>query len=421
MSVCRAADEQTEILNRARRNVATQLARSANYTCVEKIDREYYSEKRDLLVGCAYESQTPQRREIMHDRLHMDLAVSEGGEIYGWHGEPKLSSSPIVQMVQSGPVSSGSFVGYLRNIFLVPGTEFTYRGEGELAGLKIYKFDYHIPLASSGFMLQGRGKASRVPFHGSFTISAASDQLTTLQVAADGIPADSQLCSAETEITYQMVNISGTNSLIPATFILRVADENHIYTVSRSEYSQCREFRGESTLRFDADEGAPEPPPEQRGAEEWLPAGIPLRVRLETPIDDRTSYTGDAVEGVLQDTVRIPGTATTIPKGAVLRGIITNLVLHDEPWRHYRISIQFERLTYGNHSLLLKATVKTPLKDARTLHDIYGPALPSTVAEEYHKGVLVVRSAHFRLDRSLSAQWVTAAPPESLAGGPQVH
>ncbi len=94
-------------------------------------------------------------------------------------------------------------------------------------------------------------------------------------------------------------------------------DEFHIYTVSRNEYSQCREFRGESTLRFDVNEPAAESPIAKPISAEPLPAGMTLRIGLRTPIDDRTSYMGDPVEGVLLDAVTIPGTDKSIAKNAV--------------------------------------------------------------------------------------------------------
>ncbi len=68
------------------------------------------------------------------------------------------------------------------------------------------------------------------------------------------------------------------------------------------------------------------------------------------PVDDRTSFTGDPVEGVLLDPVLVPGTDTVLPKNAVLDGVITRLEHHYQPWNHYLVDIQFEHLTYAKHS-----------------------------------------------------------------------
>ena len=40
--VCTAAQEPAEILGRIRHNVDAQISRSANYTCVSTIERDYY-------------------------------------------------------------------------------------------------------------------------------------------------------------------------------------------------------------------------------------------------------------------------------------------------------------------------------------------------------------------------------------------
>jgi len=40
--VCAAAQEPAEILGRVRHNVGVQVSRSANYSCVETVERNYY-------------------------------------------------------------------------------------------------------------------------------------------------------------------------------------------------------------------------------------------------------------------------------------------------------------------------------------------------------------------------------------------
>ncbi len=389
------------------------LAKAANYTCVQTIDRSYFESANDLLQGCAYESKTPARKPLMHDRLRLDIAVSEGQEIYSWHGENKFSASTISEVVRSGPISSGSFVGFLHNIFLFPGVQFTYTGKSEVKGTTVYGFDYVVPLGLSRYHVQGRGGESPIiPYHGSFTVNAADYQLRSLRVIGDSIPANANICSADTEVDYQMVEISGRPALIPATFLLQIDDQWHLYTISRSEYSQCREFRGESTLRFDV-VNTPAPsaaaPPI---VDEWLPAGISLRIGLRTPVDDRTSYTGDPVEGVLLAPVHVPGTNTVIPKNAVLHGIITELEFHNEPWKHRLVNIEFNRITYGKNSFLLKCLPKTTKKDIQKLVDIYGWPLPHSMADKYQKGVFVITSSHVHLDAHFSGEWVTVAKPE---------
>lgn len=407
-----ASDDPTEILNRIRANVAAQLEKSANYTCVQTIDRTYFASTRDLSLRCA-EPPAWQRKEMIHDRLRLDIAVSEGQEIYSWHGENRFSSSTIASVVGNGPVSSGNFIGFLHNIFLLAGIQFTYAGTSDVEGVTTVRFHFVVPLARSGYHVKGPHALIVVPFHGSFTANAADYQLISLQVTADALPGDSNICSAETDVKYQIINISGTPALIPVMFLLRVDDDSNVYTTSRSHYSECREFRGESTLRFDlSDTSKPFTTTEPSVVDEWLPAGLTLHVGLRAPIDSRTAYTGDAVEGVLLDRLQVPGTKTVIPQGAILHGVITLLEHRSEPWKHSLVSIEFQRLTYGKNSFLLRATPKTPKKSSQELTDLYGSSWPPFITAYSEKGVFVLGSSHVHLDTRFSAQWATTKRPE---------
>ena len=416
VSVCRlwsAPDNWREILERVRQNVTRQVAKSVNYTCVQTVDRTSFANTRDLLTGCAYESNQPDKREIMHDRLRLDVAVSRGKEIHAWHGEGKFSgSSRIGDVVGRGTVSSGEFIGFLGNIFSRPGIRFEYAGEFTTNGEKTYSFNYTVPLSSSGYHVGTRHGNPVIPYHGSFSVRAADFKLASLIVIADDIPKSSQLCSVETEMQYQIANISGQESLIPALFILKVDDETHTYEVSRSEYSQCRAFGAESTIRFDGNGSSATGSATAPEREQFIPAGKVLQVGLRTPIDDRTSYTGDLVKGVLLRAVKLGGTPPVIPKGSEVRGVITLLEDHQEPKHFHLLTIRWDELSFGTTVLQLRAS-PLPLKvNATKLIQIFGSLTPS-VKDVYDRGVFVFRTPHFHLDESFSAYWKTETRPTS--------
>jgi len=346
----------------------------------------------------------------MRDRLRLDVAVSEGREIYSWHGEAKFTSSRVSDVVQTGPISSGSFIGFLQNIFMRRGARFTFAGTSEQNGSTTYTFNYVVPLADSAYQVQTRHNAVPVPFHGSFSVKSPDFELASLHVVADAIPEDSEICSADTDVTYQMVSISDHPSLIPATFLLSVDDDTHWHTVSRNEYSECREFRGESTIHFEFTDGAAQTAAQQTNTDRSLPAGIPLKVRIQSRVDDRISYVGDPVEGFLLNRFKVPGTNTTVPKGAVLNGVITKLEDHYLPENYQLFSVKFTRLSYSGHSFLLSAYPKTSDEDAHALGDIYGWPLPGEIEKYREAGVFITVASHLHLDRYFSAEWVTGNP-----------
>ena len=409
------SDDPLEILRLARERVAAHITQNANYACMETVDRTYSRDKEPGSGGCGNSSKDADRTIFMRDRLHLDVAVSEGNEIFAWHGQNQFSSSLIGNVVKSGPISSGNFIGFLHNVFLHPGVQIEYTGSAEIKGVETYRFHYVVPLASSDYHVQARHGNPIVAFHGSFTVRAPDYELTSLRVIADAIPSDSDICSADTEVNYQIVTISGKVSLIPSAFVLRLDQDSHIYTFSRSEYSGCREFRGESTLRFDTSTtSATAPAIDPRIPERWLPAGLVMRVELKTPVSDKSSYTGDAVDGVLLDPIPVPGSGEKIPKGAILHGVITELEFRYEPWKHYLVRIEFERVTFGSNSLRLRAVPRSSKKSAQALWDVYGYPLPPYARAEYDAGIFAFASSHFHVDPHFIAEWRTTERPSEM-------
>lgn len=396
------------VLEHLRSHVRQQINQVANYTCVQSVDRSYFIEPFRNRSGCNNPERRP-KQLYMHDRLRLDVAVSEGQEIFSWHGGKSFSSKGVDDVVRSGPISSGSFVGYLRNIFFGDGVTIRFAGHTSGSGKESYIFDYVVPQQSSRYRITNGKQRWTVSFHGRFSGDGTNYELTSLQVMADELPPESEMCSAESEIDYQLINIAGKLSLIPQRYALNISSGNFLHTTSRSEYTQCREFRGESTLSFDVKDRL-ETQQTYAVHDEWLPPGTTLHVRLLTPVDDRTSFMGDSVEGFLIDPVKIKRLGITIPKDADLHGVITKLEIYEEPFRYCLASIRFQRLTFGSNSFLLDAVPISSNGDRKWLADAYHRQIPSNIAADLESGLFVWTSSHFHKDQQFTADWKTRAP-----------
>jgi hypothetical protein len=394
---CAAAQEPAEILGRIRHNVAAQVSRSANYSCVETIERNYF-----LTQGAGQACSHPpasSAKAYLRDRLRLDVAVSRNSEIFSWHGENNFTSSSVAEVVRGGPISSGGFIGYLMNIFLEPGISIAYVGESNHG----YNFQYEVPLANSKYQtLTSKGYA-RIPFHGTFSADATSFQLKDLVVTGDDFPPVSDMCFAESQISYQIAHISGGDSLIPSGSLLRIGNRaSNLFTESRGVYSECREFKGESTVVFDAS-GEPSRVADLRPVvKQKLGAGKILRIKLTTPIDDRTSFTGDRVEGIVEGPWR----------NATVRGVITELATRYDPAVHYYLKIEFEQMTAGDQVYSLRALHKPTGHEASKLYFLFGENLPEDVKQDIRQGTMILYAKHLRLNRGFTGDWETVDAPE---------
>jgi len=401
-----------DVFNRARENVARQLSAVSNYTCVLTVHRSLYFDPRRGNAGCAVADRMTDKL-FMQDRLRLDVAVSEGNEIFSWHGGSKFSSAGVSELVKSGPISSGSFVGYLRNILFTPGVAIHLNKDK--SDEKTYVFEYSVPVKSSAYEIHGRKGGFLVPYHGSFAVHTGTFELQSLLVNASDIPKRAEVCAADTKIEYQNVDIAGKSLLIPKSFALHVLDANTIDTVSNSEYTGCREFRGESIVRFDFDDS----PQGQSGApvhDQPLPAGARLHVRLLTPVDDHHSFTGDPVEGVLLEPLVLKNRRIAIPKGAIVSGVLSRMEFRYQPIHEYIVAIHWDRLTSGPNTYLLNANAVRQYPNGRR----FGPGYSgrSETGDDSAEGTFILPSNHFRMDQSFTAYFENSdASKEATAKG----
>jgi hypothetical protein len=401
-----------EVFNRARDNVARQLSAVSNYTCVLTVHRTLYFEPGRGNAGCAVADRLANKL-FMQDRLRLDVAVSEGNEIFSWHGGSKFSSAGVSELVKSGPISSGSFVGYLHNILFTPGVAIHLNRDQ--SDRKTYVFEYSVPLKSSAYQIHGRKGSFLVPYHGSFAVHTDTFNLQSLSVNTSDIPRRAEVCTADTEIAYQNVDIAGKSLLIPKSFALHVLDANTIDTVSNSEYTDCREFRGESTVRFDFDD-SPQGQSDAPVHDQPLPAGMRMHVRLLTPIDDHNSFTGDPVQGVLLQPLVLKNRRITIPKGAIVSGVLSRLELRYQPTREYIVAIHWDRLAAGPNTYLLNANAVRQYPNGRR----FGPGYSgrSETGNDSPEGTFILPSNHFRMDQTFTAYFENSdAPKEAEANG----
>lgn len=405
-----ASDNAQNVLENIRRKVAEQLTKSANYACVETLDRSYLRSTRPGSLVCGAEDPVD-LQEVMHDRLRLNLAVSDGAEIFSWHGENKFTSSDIDKIVRGGPISSGSFVGFLRNIFFVRGVAFKYRGEGTEHGRTVERFDYAVATPVSHFRVEGaKNKYATVAFHGSFSSDPSTFDIVRLKVTAGRIPFGLNICATDSEVYYQIALISGRPTLIPRNYELKIDDSTHLHTVSKGEYVDCHEFRAESKLRFDSPQyrnqtlqpAVPDP---------WLPGGLDLQVELTTPVDGKTMFTGDAIAGVLTSPVRNGQGKLLLQANATVHGVITQLQTFYVPEPHSALRIQINSARFGNDSYRLRAFHRLSEKERRATLSVFGGVLTDEAKTEIEQGTIFVHSSRLRFDR-LRGDWRTDAPPE---------
>ena len=154
------AQESSEVLARAREKLLRSIHSLPRYTCIETINREYYSQLKPRALSMT-EAPAPSCKQILPgtvdqlppqstDRLRLEVAVADGREVFAWPGASKFDTRYIGDVLD-GPFGTGAFGTHLVDIFDNSGTHFTYTGETTASGRRMFAYAFRVPKEASGF------------------------------------------------------------------------------------------------------------------------------------------------------------------------------------------------------------------------------------------------------------------------------
>lgn len=305
-------------LGRIKSRMVQTLARQPNYMCVQQVERSH--------------RRLPRGRYELHDVIRIEVALVDGKEMYAWPGSRKFEETDLSTMVTGGAIGTGNFATHARAVFQTSSPRYRYIGPTELAGKKSVRFDFVVPLFSSGYRIRVKQQEVTVGYHGSFWADAETHELQRLEIVADDIPPSLGVATAQDAMEYERVKIGPSEFLLPRGSELVMTDLYGNESRNRTTFSSCKQYSGESVLTFDeapADETeAPEPVAVARQELE-LPEDLTFDVKLQTEIDSTTAAVGDPVIATLDDDIKLKR-RLLVAKGAKLLGRILRLERHGE-------------------------------------------------------------------------------------------
>jgi hypothetical protein len=296
------------LLARFKQKVRQDVGRIANCTCLETIERSVREPGTNAFQFL--------------DRVRLEITTAGGKELLTWPGGARFEQWAVTSFVTSGLVASGMFASYARNLFLSDGATFEYAGPEELEGRHTVRYDFRASRLVSLYALRTRNGAATVATKGSFWFDADSLELVRLDEFADQIPADLGLTGALTRIRYgRMPNVPDV--LLPQSAEVDLRHSSGELRRNKIEFAQCREYRAESSISFDSAEPAPEASQAEPSRVD-LPAGLTIKMELESGFDSATAAIGDPVRARVVENVRRSG-KVVIPKGAIATGRIRSM------------------------------------------------------------------------------------------------
>jgi hypothetical protein len=375
-------DTPAQILfNKVRANVLDNIARVPRYTCVETINRVVYhpqygnrpSQCAGLIAARAGLSSPGLL--VWHDRLRLDVAVGKDSEMFAWAGATSFETGAMNDLAASGATGSGAFSSFLSSVFGRDAEKFRYVGERDTALGHLSTYEYEVPLAKSHYQYTTGNDTTRIiGYHGSFYVIPATASVRRLEVVADQFPGGSA-CRVVDTMDYTTVKIGSGEFTLPEVSTMDVLYANGDQAVNETHFSGCREYVGESTIRFDDPDDAKSPAAAAREALKSLPPKTRIRVKIDPPVNTATAAAGDPITGVVEREVKEKG-QVVVRTTDKLHGRLLRLEQDMVPVPKWTVAIRFDSIERDG---VIQPVTFRPVDD--------GDRTPSTVTLSGRRGM----------------------------------
>jgi len=376
------------LLEQIRVRMAETLRHIPDYTCLQTIERWRQG---DPCAKCQY-----------RERLRLEVAVIGGKERWAWPGAREFEDRGLEQIVPPGAIGTGDFSGFATTIFRTPAASFQGPYPEVLEGRAAWRYDYAVPVERSRYTVRDGRHSAVVGFHGAFWVSRDTLDLLRLDVSADGLPTPPlDIASATTTISYQRTRIGESSFLLPRLSELSLSSLSERASRNRTTFTDCRQYVGQVTLRFDEAVSAGEATG-PAVSQTRLPAGLTLELSLETPFDPARAAAGDVIEARLVRDVRRDGRLLA-PKGARVHGRLRTVRQYLVPRSLGVLELELTRLQAPGLEAELRARLEWLggiVAGARRRDDV-------VVSSSDKESAILFNGPLLRLPRGFRMQWRT--------------
>jgi hypothetical protein len=295
------------LAKRIMEHMAQTLAVQPNYTCVETVERWV----------------TPRKsKRYLQDRVRFEVALVDGKETFAWPGAQKFEVTDLGTMLPRGLVDTGDFATELRELFDGKSATFSALSQEQIGGSIFTRFDFAVPAGRSGLLVNQSNESSA--YHGQLYVDPVSLDPRRIHIVVEVQPKHG-VSAASKQLDLARVPIGAGNFLLPQSADVSMTRLDDVEFFNHIEFKSCRQFTGDSVLKFDDPFTPPLTPASAPVREITVPAGLYFQVRPEEGFDLTDRAVGDPIRVKLDQDLKSKG-SLLFAKGAAVEGRISRLI-----------------------------------------------------------------------------------------------
>ncbi|HTB20823.1 MAG TPA: hypothetical protein VK708_22015 [Bryobacteraceae bacterium] len=322
------------LLSRVENHIKAEFQHLASVSCLETAQRELGQPKGKL-------------RPL--DTVRLEVISNGDQELFASPGGTKFSAQQPLSFAGSGMLGNGLFGLYLKNILLNGNATTQYKGEEDLAGSRLARYDYQLDPTFSGQTIELPEGSGSVGLKGSFWVDPRNYDVMRLELNADEIPPNLPISALTTSINYGRTILNNQLTvLLPEMAEVHLLKRSGQISHDQVEFTHCRVFGAESTIDFNASAGEPQAGFGAVSLDDTvrqLSGGLQVTVKLRSRVSIDTTV-GTLIDGVVAEDVKDKH-AVVIPAGSPVRGRIRRMERYAGPFAYFVVGIEFTEVEVG--------------------------------------------------------------------------
>jgi hypothetical protein len=229
-------------------------------------------------------------------------------------------------------MGTGSFGGFLVTIFTSDVRHFLFERTIPSSDRAVMEYSFQVAQPDSHYKVKLGDAWIYVPYNGTFQVEPESGDVVSMTITTGASPSATGVCQSSTTLDFARVRIGEGEFMLPGRSRQRFIYPQVEETENSTAFTNCREFRGESTVTFSPEEPAlPGAPRRAPSLETWLPRGLRFALTLTAPISIDTAAAGDRFIAKLADTLRDDRNKVLAPKGSLVEGRLLRVQTFAQP------------------------------------------------------------------------------------------
>jgi len=302
----RSSNQNTALLQQIKQRAIADLVSVPNYVCVDSIERSLW---------------IPDERGFRRlDQLHLEIAHVEGADRFSWLGNSAFQSKAPTAMVGYGASFRGDFADNRAMIFKSDGTQIWYSGRETIEGRPALRYEYDVHRRA--LAVKNADQSGFAAARGAFRIDPETLEVLQINIEAYDIPASLAIGSIVDRTMYWPVLVGGRRALLARRSEFRLTQLDGTVMQNASVFSNCREYRAESTVTFGSSTATQVAPPTTENMR--VPAGLQIQLVLDTPLDANKAAVGDAISAHTLES------AGSIRRGTHVYGRVSRIINYSD-------------------------------------------------------------------------------------------